>query len=131
MIDMLIERLDLDDGDPDFEEIETEDGFVAHPANGPGCPIADQGGGNVEDEGERAAWPERNDQSRFPKRSTGDLKGWHGVTVDEDEEDDDRDSCLAADDDPARRVSDGLPGDSYDTELNGDEGDYGGEVDGV
>ena len=51
------------------------------------------------------------------------LNDW-GQGVAEDAEDDDQDACLAADDDPARRVSDGLPGDSYDTEPNGDEGDY-------
>lgn len=38
-----------DDGDPDLEETGLEDGFVAHAANGPGCPIADPDFG-VEDD---------------------------------------------------------------------------------
>lgn len=53
----------------------------------------------------------------------------------EDDEESDDDSCAAADDHGSAGGqwfdSDGLPGDDADTELNGDEGDYGGEVDGV
>jgi hypothetical protein len=48
MIDMLIERLDLDDGDPDVEpngdEADgsmEEDEFMFHRLDGPGCPLAD------------------------------------------------------------------------------------------
>jgi hypothetical protein len=56
MIEMLIERLDLEDGDPDLEETDAEDSFVlswyASKQSGPGCPISDPGGGNVEDGGE-------------------------------------------------------------------------------
>jgi hypothetical protein len=151
-IDQLIEALDERDGDPDLEPNGDEEDFsvVAWSRNDPGYRLAeyrdadlalagleddeddDPGGGNVTDDphdeyaeggAELAAWPERINQTKFPDR----LDGWNGSSVHEDEEDDDQDACLAADDDPARRLRDGLPGDSFDTEPNGDEGDHSGE----
>lgn len=58
-IESLIDLLDLIDGDPDAEEVDLEDSFgfsgnaqrlIADLWNGPGCPLMDPGGGNVEDE---------------------------------------------------------------------------------
>jgi hypothetical protein len=52
-IAVAIDLLDLADGDSDEEcELVEDDFFEAHPYLGPGCPITDPGGGNVEDEGE-------------------------------------------------------------------------------
>lgn len=60
-VDMLIERLDREDGNPDDEPDGdlldgncSEDDFMMHslPDGAPGCPIADPGGGAVDDEGE-------------------------------------------------------------------------------
>lgn len=61
----LIEQMDLIDGDPDEQQSDgdeldyngSEDDFIEHGQGwlqAAGCPIADPGGGNVEDEGERA-----------------------------------------------------------------------------
>ena len=143
MVLTLIDRLDLHDGDPDDEtDLIEDDFFDAHPFMGPGCPIADPGGGDVEDQGERAAWVERIDQSRQP----GVVDGFrHATSVDEDEEDDDAkeadgdelDGSAAEDEAYLFRPGDTPGADgagcpiSDPIELNGDEGDYGGEVDGV
>jgi hypothetical protein len=58
IIEMLLERLDFEDGDPEAEETDLEDSFVlswyAQGDGGAGCAISDAGGGNVEDEGEDA-----------------------------------------------------------------------------
>lgn len=51
-IETLIQILDAADPDTDFEELGAEDSFQAHDDDGAGCPVADCGGGNVEDEGE-------------------------------------------------------------------------------
>lgn len=57
MIELLIHRLDLEDGDPDIEENDLEDSFVlswyASNGNGADCPISDPGGGAVDDEPEQ------------------------------------------------------------------------------
>jgi hypothetical protein len=42
-IEHLIDKLDQQDGDPDLEEHGLEDGFTPHAADGPGCPVADCG----------------------------------------------------------------------------------------
>lgn len=49
-IDALMAFLDDLDGDPDLEEPGNEDSFLPHRAAGPGCPIADAGGTEREDE---------------------------------------------------------------------------------
>lgn len=58
IIELLLQRLDMEDGDPDAEETDLEDSFVlswyAQGDGGAGCSISDVGGGNVEDEGEDA-----------------------------------------------------------------------------
>ena len=57
-IQAAIDALDLMDGDDDAEEDDAEDSFVISPRalrhadKGPGDPISDPGGGNVEDTGE-------------------------------------------------------------------------------
>lgn len=40
-IEALIARLDALDGDTDVEITGTEDDFVQHPTDGPGCPVSD------------------------------------------------------------------------------------------
>lgn len=82
-IAVAIDLLDLADPDPDAEETGLEDSFMDHPADGPGCPVADSGSDQ--------AWPEwtslRKHQRRGPLASPGH----------EDDEDDD----AAEEDDPA------------------------------
>lgn len=51
-IETLIQILDAADPDTDFEETGAEDSFQDHDCAGPGCPVADPGGGNIDDEGE-------------------------------------------------------------------------------
>ncbi|HEX7822715.1 MAG TPA: hypothetical protein VF463_19100 [Sphingobium sp.] len=57
-IAIAIDLLDTMDGDTDLESPGAEDDFVIPywqrrvVANGPGCPVSDPGGGNVEDNGE-------------------------------------------------------------------------------
>jgi hypothetical protein len=120
-IERLIEALDGRDGDPDLEELGLEDGFVDLPGEGPGCPISDPGGdgschGNEDTE---IAWTEWHTRGRH---KDSDPAYRPGVYADEDSEDDDQDACLAGDDNPAGRFSDGLPGDRDDTEPD----DHGG-----
>lgn len=57
LIEVAIAALDEADGDSDFEAPTNEDDFgdFSAYANGPGCDIADAGGGNVEDQGEATA----------------------------------------------------------------------------
>lgn len=43
-IAVAIDLLDLSEPDPDAEEIDLEDSFVDHHADGPGCPVADSAG---------------------------------------------------------------------------------------
>jgi hypothetical protein len=54
MIEQLIDWIDRQDGDSDFEAEGTEDSFDDHEAlfgyTGPGCEIADAGGGDIVDE---------------------------------------------------------------------------------
>lgn len=57
MIEQGLDLLDMLSGDPDLEDATgAEDAFEDHEertgCEGPGCPVADAGGGNVEDEGE-------------------------------------------------------------------------------
>ncbi|SOB88291.1 hypothetical protein SAMN06297144_3442 [Sphingomonas guangdongensis] len=40
-VELLIARLDAEDGDTDLEETGAEDSFVEHLASGPGCPVSD------------------------------------------------------------------------------------------
>lgn len=61
-VETLIAILDVLDGDPDIElngdeldHNEGEDEFINHRCSGPGCPVSDPGGGNVEDEGQQGA----------------------------------------------------------------------------
>lgn len=59
LVDQAIERMDELDGDPDLEpngdeidgtNAEDESLYFAHyMPSGPGCPVSDEGGGNVED----------------------------------------------------------------------------------
>jgi hypothetical protein len=51
-VETLVEVLNAMDGEADFEETGAEDSFQSHDADGPGCPVADSGGGNVDDVGE-------------------------------------------------------------------------------
>lgn len=119
-IDQLIETLDARDPDPDIEDGEagesaiTERGRFLHERQ-----LGDDGGGqhclNTRTEDGEQAWPEWHTRGRHkdgnPSRQVQGTWGYH-----EDDEDADRDSCLASDDDPARRVGDRLPGDRDDTE---------------
>ena len=59
VIERMIDALDTIDGDPDFQQDDgdsedgnaSEDEFMEHGCDfGPGCPVADPGGGNAEDE---------------------------------------------------------------------------------
>ncbi|KKW92944.1 hypothetical protein [Sphingobium chungbukense] len=52
LVQRMIDHMDQMDGDPDLEQEGMEDDWVRHKADGPGCPISDPGGGNVEDEGQ-------------------------------------------------------------------------------
>jgi hypothetical protein len=83
MIELLIARLDRDDGDPDLEEPGLEDSFVEHRegfgADGPGCPVSDAGG---------PSWREQFDQTGAPFGSHL-LQGTATIGAHEDEEDDD------------------------------------------
>lgn len=109
-----------------------EDDFAVHAADGPGCPIADAGGGAADDQRGDPTYAEWHTLDASRRRSGAiEGKSLRGCEpIHEDVEDDDRDSCLAADDDPKRTVSDGFPGDGADAEengdheLNGDEGDH-------
>jgi hypothetical protein len=57
LVQRLVDHLDDEDGDPDLEPEETEetdhsggeDDSTAIVHDGPGCPIADPGGGNLDD----------------------------------------------------------------------------------
>lgn len=50
-IEVLVELLDVWDGDPDSENCGSEDDPIEpYAPYGPGCPIADAGGGDVTDE---------------------------------------------------------------------------------
>jgi hypothetical protein len=116
-IDRLIEALDVREGDIDLED--SEAGETAVTDRGRYLPegklgFGDLAPGDMEDA--EPAWPEWHTRGRHKEPS--------GRLPHEDSEDDDDDACLAADDDPARIIRDGYPGDAYDTELNGDEGDY-------
>lgn len=135
-IEALVGLLDAFQPDPDLEEVGLEDSFEDHRGkamtHGPGCPVADIDHG-AEEAGEQrsyAEWDTLSSNLRRAGQIDGKVIDPNGPGVDEEAEDDDRDSCLAADDDPKRHVSDGRPGDAGDaedggdTELNGDEGDY-------
>lgn len=88
-----------------------------------GCILSD---GLEHDESQTdAAWRETTNQAAPQFRhKDGEPYAYTATGTPEDGEDDDCDQCMAADDDPARIIRDGLPGDALDTELNGDEGDY-------
>lgn len=129
-IEGLIAFMDDLGGDPDLETTGAEDDFMDFRADGPGCPISDPDLG-VDEISSGYAVGDRThaEWHTLPagRRRSGAIDGklLPGLYDDhEDAEDEDRDSCLAADDDPARIISDGLPGDSLDAELNGDEHDY-------
>jgi hypothetical protein len=53
-VDALLAYLDAKQGDTDLEETGIEDSFMLHASpflpGGAGCPVADEGGGNVTDE---------------------------------------------------------------------------------
>lgn len=92
-----------DDSDPDLEEAGLEDSFVTHPANGPGCPISDVGGGAVDDEGEPdddargdTSWTEWHTRGR--SKDNPGVFTTDGRQLQEDMEEDDADTCLVADD---------------------------------
>jgi hypothetical protein len=118
-VEVLIDVLDLLGGDPDAEDCtDAEDDFALSPnAEGFGANCA-SGDPLDQDAGAYAEWHTLSVAQRKAGACLVDACGH------EDDEEDDEDCCSAGDDDPARRVIDGLPGDSYDTELNGDEGDY-------
>lgn len=113
---------DEQDGDEE-DHNNSEDDFVKHCGTGPGCPISDNDHG-AEDKPEDRSWTEWHTRGRHKLDSNGSEarpplpNRWYADH--EDAEDDDRDSCMALDDDPARRVSDGLPGDPGDTENGHD-----------
>lgn len=104
----------------------SEEDFMYHGHDGPGCPIADSDHGE-EEVGELTTWPEWHTLPAYNRRA-GRFEGKAlpdvAYAIYDDAEDDDRDACLAIEDDPKRRLTDGLPGDAFDTEPNGDEGDY-------
>jgi hypothetical protein len=111
-----------DDGDPDLEETGAEDSFMTHPADGPGCPVADQGGGALEDSGELTSiegWqgcgsaPGQNDDDEYTypewqtlpatQRRSGNFAGkaldhLFGSGHADDVEEDDADTCVSAED---------------------------------
>jgi len=116
---LLTERMNQVDGDPDDEP------------NGDDEPVSAEG-----DSGDAAFVEWVTKPGNLRRHGGPEITGGH-----EDDEDGDQDTCAAADDQGGAGGrwfdTDGLPGDSEDaedggdTELNGDEGDYGGEVDGV
>ncbi|HEX7930459.1 MAG TPA: hypothetical protein VF470_06100, partial [Sphingomicrobium sp.] len=138
----IVEHPDLppEDGesDPDLEETGAEDSFMTHGGSGPGCSVADPGGaGEGEDdepdgcgEGDPsyAEWHTLAASQRRAGLVNGKPADDWCRTVLEDDEDDDRDTCSAAEDQGTRGgrwfETDGYPGEAADTELNGDEGDH-------
>lgn len=80
-----IDLLDVADGDADLEDATgVEDAFESHVYDGPGCPVADPGGGNVEDEGEGIDEREPDNGghcSHYGVDQTEPLNGWPGSRV--------------------------------------------------
>lgn len=111
LIQMIVDRLDLEDGDPDSEDEERQDKIDLTGRILPGV----QGPYDSEDaENSFTEWHTRGRHKLF----AGEFVAPRTYTsaVIEDAEDDDPDQCLAADDDPARLFSDGSPGDPEDAE---------------
>lgn len=153
-IESLIAFMDDLGGDPDREangdELDgngSEDDFMFHGDDGPGCPIADSDEGG-EEHGEPSAWIEWQTRGRHKLERGGEIlsRDRHGNPRHEDDEDDDpredddSDRCEAGDDhmiagpvvmrtqwerfgrDSAFNHDDAEDG--GDTELNGDEHDH-------
>lgn len=85
LVERAIERLDELDGDADFEDAtDAEDEGFSHLAvrcalrAGPGCPIADPGGGNVEDAPHDDAGEAEPEHCLFPAYGDDQSKGPSG-----------------------------------------------------
>ncbi|MBV9842413.1 MAG: hypothetical protein JOY99_12940 [Sphingomonadaceae bacterium] len=81
-VEIAVDLMDALDPDTDLEETGTEDGFLDHPANGPGCPLSDAGGSDDEAPGD-PSWPEVD---RYGRPATLDPEG--GPRCEDTEEDD-------------------------------------------
>lgn len=76
-----IDLLDTIDGDPDAEEPDLEDSFVLHPADGPGCPVADSHSDQ--------AWIEWHTMRGSMKRGPSPNPGHEDAEEDDEAEEDD------------------------------------------
>lgn len=158
-VERLISALDQRGGDPDLEQDALEDDFLpewfaeAH-ADGPGCTISDAPGHGWRERIDQSDTPygphgsstiAAHDEAENDDPMEDDDPGGGNVT--DEPHDPEEDRCLAGDDgvfsgpvaDPLRWAqwvhheigSEDDAEENGDVELNGDEGDYGGEVTGV
>ena len=120
-VEIAIELMNLEDGDPDLEDATNLEDEAIEPqllhSGGPGCPVSDGGGD--------PAWIEWNQMRGSQKRGPNLLAGQEDDEDDDPAEDGNDDSCSANEDrGSAVGGDDGGPGDADDAEpTHDDEGE--------